>query len=190
MKMLYYFIDSDGITQGPVTLNHFKENHINGHSWVWHEGLPQWVEAHTVPSLRSYMRSDLPISFSTKKGIVDFGKERIKTPNAAILTQSEMDQLRSRIPKSWLIESILVTVFCCVPFGIVGIVYASRVATYWRKGFFAESLGAAKVAAFWVKLSVSITILIWVIYALLWIFTPLATNTVNWVNQFFMINQY
>ena len=30
-------------------------------------------------------------------------------------------------PKTWLIESILATLFCCLPFGIVGIVNAARV---------------------------------------------------------------
>ena len=30
-------------------------------------------------------------------------------------------------PKSWLVESILVLLFCCLPFGIVGVVYASKV---------------------------------------------------------------
>ena len=34
-----------------------------------------------------------------------------------------------RRPKNWLVESILVTVFCCLPFGIAGIVYASQVNT-------------------------------------------------------------
>ena len=28
-------------------------------------------------------------------------------------------------PKTWLVESILVTLFCCLPFGIVGIVNAA-----------------------------------------------------------------
>lgn len=30
-------------------------------------------------------------------------------------------------PKSYLVESILVTIFCCLPFGIVGIVNAANV---------------------------------------------------------------
>ena len=30
-------------------------------------------------------------------------------------------------PKNWLVESILVTIFCCLPFGIAGIVFASQV---------------------------------------------------------------
>ena len=30
-------------------------------------------------------------------------------------------------PKTWLIESILATLFCCLPFGIVGIVNAAKV---------------------------------------------------------------
>lgn len=35
-----------------------------------------------------------------------------------------MDQTR---PRNYLVESILVTIFCCQPFGIVGIVFASQV---------------------------------------------------------------
>ena len=30
-------------------------------------------------------------------------------------------------PKNWLIESILVTLFCCLPLGIAGIINASKV---------------------------------------------------------------
>lgn len=183
MKMLYYYVDSDGATQGPVNIGHFKTNFINGHSWVWHDGLPQWVEAHTVPSLRSYMRSDLPASFSTKKGIVDLEKERMNIPVNKVLPKTELDVLRSRVPKTWMIEAVLTTIFCCIPFGIVAIIYASRVAPYWRKGFYGESIASSNKAGLWVKISVVLTIMIWVIYTLLWIFTPLAEKSAIWYNN-------
>lgn len=185
MKMLYYFIDSDGTAKGPVGLDHFKNNHINGHSWVWHDGLPQWVEAHTIPSIRKYMRSDLPLSFSSKKEGIDYEKERVNIPSLGTLPKSDLDILRSRVPKTWLAEAILITIFCCIPFGVVGIIYASRVAPYWRRGLYGESIYASNSAAFWVKLTIVLTIFIWVIYILIWIFTPFAEKTTIWYNNYF-----
>lgn len=46
-------------------------------------------------------------------------------------------------PKSWLVESILVTLFCCLPFGIAGIVNASRV----ESRFYAGDVEAANRAS-------------------------------------------
>ncbi len=37
-------------------------------------------------------------------------------------------------PKTWLVESILVTLFCCLPFGIAGIVNASKVESRFHSG--------------------------------------------------------
>ena len=33
-------------------------------------------------------------------------------------------------PKTWMAESILVTILCCLPFGIIGIVNAAKVSFY------------------------------------------------------------
>src|SRR3546814_12888831 len=43
-------------------------------------------------------------------------------------------------PKNWLVESILVTLFCCLPFGIVGIVYAASVHGKYDAGQYNEAL--------------------------------------------------
>ena len=41
---------------------------------------------------------------------------------------------RAERPSTYLVLSILVTIFCCLPFGIVGIVYASKVDSSWYAG--------------------------------------------------------
>lgn len=38
------------------------------------------------------------------------------------------------MPKTWLVESILVTVLCCLPFGIVGIINATKVENLYLSG--------------------------------------------------------
>jgi len=52
-------------------------------------------------------------------------------------------------PKTWLIESILTTIFCCLPFGIVGIVYAAKVESNWYAGRREIALNASKNAKTW-----------------------------------------
>jgi hypothetical protein len=39
-----------------------------------------------------------------------------------------------RLPKTWLVESILATLFCCLPFGIAGIVNAAKVESRFYAG--------------------------------------------------------
>ena len=49
-------------------------------------------------------------------------------------TLSQAPPPSSTPPKNWLVESILVTIFCCLPFGIAGIVFASQVNSKWAAG--------------------------------------------------------
>lgn len=55
-------------------------------------------------------------------------------------------------PKNWLVESILVTLFCCLPFGIAGIVFASQVNTRFALGDYQGALQASRNAAKWTKI--------------------------------------
>lgn len=56
-------------------------------------------------------------------------------------------------PKSWLTESILATIFCCLPFGIVGIVHASKVEQLFYAGQEEAANRAAAEAKKWTKIS-------------------------------------
>lgn len=55
-------------------------------------------------------------------------------------------------PKNWLVESILVTIFCCLPFGIAGIVFASQVNSKYDAGDYPGALKASKDAGKWTKI--------------------------------------
>lgn len=55
-------------------------------------------------------------------------------------------------PKNWLTESILVTIFCCLPFGIVGIVNAANVNAKFAAGDLAGAEKASQEAGKWTKL--------------------------------------
>lgn len=71
-------------------------------------------------------------------------------------------------PKNWLVESILVTIFCCLPFGIAGIVFASRVNSAWTAGDFAGAQKASQEAGKWTKIGFFVGIAVNVILWLVW----------------------
>ena len=52
-------------------------------------------------------------------------------------------------PKNYLIEAILVTIFCCQPFGIVSIVYAAQVNSKFAIGNYEGANNASNSAKNW-----------------------------------------
>lgn len=79
------------------------------------------------------------------------------------MEQSNQSQLQTR-PKNWLVESILVTIFCCLPFGIAGIVFASKVNSLFDTGDYEGALKASKDAGKWTKIGFFIGLAVIIIY--------------------------
>lgn len=59
-------------------------------------------------------------------------------------------------PNNWLVPSILATIFCCLPFGIVGIVFAAQVNSKWAGGDVAGANDSAAKAKLWTLLSAGV----------------------------------
>jgi hypothetical protein len=81
-------------------------------------------------------------------------------------------------PKNWLVESILVTIFCCLPFGIVGIVNASQVNAKYAAGDYDGAQRASNEAGKWTRIGFFIGIGFLLLYILGVIF-GVATFTIN-----------
>jgi Interferon-induced transmembrane protein len=56
-------------------------------------------------------------------------------------------------PENYLVWAILTTLFCCLPTGIVSIVYSTRVSGLWGQGLYAEAQTAANNAKKWAIIS-------------------------------------
>jgi hypothetical protein len=68
------------------------------------------------------------------------------------MEQNPQQPLLQPPPKNWLVESILVTILCCLPLGIVGIINASQVNSRMASGDYNGAVNASKEAAKWTKL--------------------------------------
>lgn len=75
-------------------------------------------------------------------------------------------------PKNYLTESILATLFCCLPFGVVGLVNASKVESFYNKGLYAEAERASANAWKWTRYSFIAALIGWIIVFLLYFVFP------------------
>ena len=80
-------------------------------------------------------------------------------------------------PNNHLALSILVTLFCCLPLGIVAIVKSSQVNGLWAQGQYAEAQAAADSAKKFVIWSVVIGVVVGIIYAIIAIVGGLSSQS-------------
>ncbi len=63
-------------------------------------------------------------------------------------------------PENYLVYAILVTLCCCLPCGIVGIVYAAQVDSKWNSGDQFGAISAAKNAKTWTLVGFGVGLLL------------------------------
>jgi len=70
-------------------------------------------------------------------------------------------------PGSYLALAIISTILCCLPTGIVSIIYATKVNSLYEDGNYSEAIKASKNAKTWGLVSIGIAVLGWVLYILI-----------------------
>lgn len=181
-----YYIVVDGKPAGPFDIAQLAEQGIKGKDLVWKEGLSEWVAAETIDELQAVLygaqqTTSTPPSINTDSETVP------PTPPVPPISQPSNTQFTYQPsqpmgfpPKNWLVESILVTLFCCLPFGIIGIIKASTVSSLWASGRVEESQKASSEAkkwtliGFWIGMAQIFAVIIF--YAL--IFTGLIASQI------------
>lgn len=76
------------------------------------------------------------------------------------MTDPAVNQFPNSVPpKTWLVESILVTIFCCQILGIISIIYAASVESKFYRGDISGAENASRTAKTLVLVSVALGIL-------------------------------
>lgn len=64
-----------------------------------------------------------------------------------------MSNLSSSAPDNHLVKSILTMLFCCLPFGIISLIHATKVDSLWARGLESEAYNEAAKADKWANYS-------------------------------------
>lgn len=168
MKKYYYLSGQQKV--GPFTLEELAQQNIERTTWVWYQGLEKWTQLKDVEELREVWSSLPP---PVKQGYTETYQSPPPPPpqntgyasqNTGYGSQNTGDILKQPMPKSWLTESILVTLLCCLPFGIAGIVNASKVESRYHAGDVDGAYRASAEAKKWTTIGFWIGIAVIIIY--------------------------
>jgi hypothetical protein len=70
---------------------------------------------------------------------------------------------------NYLIPAILATIFCCLPVGVVSIIFAAQVSGKISAGDMAGAMDASRKAKMFMFIAVGLGLLVWVTVIILWI---------------------
>lgn len=183
-----YYIAVGRQPQGPYEPEELLHHGLRATTLVWTEGMADWAEAQSIPELQELLfgASQAQMRREAEQAHVrppEISPEATGAPryeprpprfapgdeyqsynDAQFRQAANPYQPVPPCPKTWLAESIIVTLLCCLPFGIVGIVKASQVESLWRQGQYVRSEEASKSAGFWTKLGFFISLGIGILY--------------------------
>ena len=164
---MQYWINHNGVQSGPMDLDGLKEMGLTSSAYVWHEGLTDWVKITQLPELQGLY--DIPVGTPVEPQPV----ENISTadagqptppaaaePGEAVQGQPYQQPVAGEpCPPTNLAWAIITTVLCCLPAGVVAIVYALKVTNKYNEGDIEGAKRASEIGAWWCIASIILGIL-------------------------------
>ena len=184
---MQYWINHNGVQLGPVDLDGLKQLGLTSAAYVWHEGLSDWVKITQLPELQGAydMVADgtsQPQPASPQGEPRAVAQEPVSRPDEPVVGQPYQPQQLAQqpyqqsaqqpqyaatdqpspaepCPPTNLVWAIISTVLCCLPAGIVAIVYATKVTSKYRAGDIEGAKRASETGAWWCIASIVLGIL-------------------------------
>ena len=161
----YYYLTPQNEQMGPVDANQLVTLGVNANTLVWTQGMPQWAPAGQVQGLKPFFApapaaAPTPPSYAAQP-----------SPQTAVYVQntpSGTSQPVMQKPGNNMVLAVLSTLFCCLPLGIVAIVYATKVDNLYYAGDYAGALSASKSARKWAIIGAVGAVVISIIYLLIY----------------------
>lgn len=152
----YYYVGADNKSYGPILPTEFTRYGINASTLVCPVGGTSWIPVGSMPELQMYINPQQP-SYGAGN---NYGQQGV--------SPSPMGNNPGFPPPTYMVWAILVTIFCCLPFGIVAIIKASNVNSAWYAGNYDLAVKNSEDAKKWciysVVASVAVTILYFVFF--------------------------
>lgn len=179
-----YYVAENQKPVGPFEVSQLVARGIKGNDLVWAEGMADWTTAESIDEIREALYAtpdtekyretaipELPPRVEPAQPQMPPQQPRYQQPQQPSYAPGINQPDPSRIPpKSWLVESILVTLFCCLPFGIVGIIKAGEVSSLWQRGMYDAAYASSASAKKWTIIGFCIGIAQYVLGLLYYIF--------------------
>ena len=165
---MQYWINHNGVQSGPVDLEAIKEMGLTSAAYVWHEGLTDWMKITQLPELQGMYEmvgepvqpqatsQAAPQANPSNEAVTGHPYQQPQQPRYNAPQQQPGAQYGVQqpgatepCPPSNLVWAIISTLLCCLPAGIVAIVYALKVMNKYRDGDIEGAKRASETGAWW-----------------------------------------
>ena len=143
----YFYLDSQNRQHGPISPDKFAENGVSPQTLVWCNGMKDWMPAESVPERQEFFKPFAAGPQPPQPPHYNAPQHEAPQPN------SYNSQHLPPCPDNHMVAAVLVTICCCLPFGIVAIVKANQVTTFYYQGLYDQAVIASADADKWVKLA-------------------------------------
>lgn len=149
---MQWYYSKNGLQLGPVSESDIRSKVATGEiaptDLVWRDGMSDWLPSSRVPEIQpaSTLASPAPLGGNPDSPYA--------TPQAHPATPYQGQPHAGPEIANNLWQSIVVTLLCCLPFGVVSIVYAAKVNGLKQAGLYEEARQAAANSRKWTNISV------------------------------------
>ena len=153
-----YWIIVDNRQMGPLTLEEIRRMPLQRDTLVWHPGLPSWRQASFFPELADAINraqaAPQPAPEPTPAPEVQ------PTPPYTSMQQPLRRHLHPErrpnepMPPTYLAWSIVAMLLCCIPTGIVALIYATKVEPRYEGGDLEGARKASDSAEMWLIVTI------------------------------------
>jgi hypothetical protein len=158
-----YYIVINGEQKGPFSIDELRSQGITPETLVWKEGYAGWVKAGSVPELSGIFTTPPPHDGTGAYQAYQSTSGMGQNANGYSQPYSTGGQPMGEMPKTWLVESIIATVLCCLPLGIAALVNAADVESTYRVGRYNDAVRKSQNAKNWLIWSVVAHVMCWVL---------------------------
>lgn len=144
---------------------------------AWHSGLERWLTVGEIPELAALLgtsaRQSAPECDVEQVDAVEVDVDVNPQPQASAASSSSSSWGATGAPRrmqavdaeerpaSHLVWNILATVCCCLPLGVIGIIFSAKVNSAWLSGDIDAAKAASEKAAWCFILSFTLGLMMW-----------------------------
>ena len=161
----YYYVDGNNQQQGPIDAAQLPSFGVTTKTLVWCEGMANWQAAGEIPELASFFAAkqpEIPVQPQMQPGTpiqpqmqqqvqpqpmnINNFQQTQQPMNTQPPFQQPNNQQMPPQPDNYLVWAILVTVLCCLPFGVASIIYSVKVGSLYAQGDYNGAVDASQKA--------------------------------------------
>lgn len=157
-----YWVSINNNQVGPMSLDEVIALNPSADMLVWHPGMPDWDKAANLPELAHLFGADYEECVDSQTIETEPQPEQTieepvqePAPKAEDVKPQPLQETAPAepCPPNYLVWTVLVTVMCCVPLGVISLIYSSQVKTKYNAGDIEGAKKASSKTELWLILA-------------------------------------